>query len=247
MAIDHSILSFFTNAGPVVKLVMLILLGASLFSWTVILQRYQQLKKISASTFLHLQEFSSSNGNLASIYRNLRQEEGEISPAEQITRAGLEEYLRLRKCKLTTQEVVAGVERRMDTQIIRGIHGLKANLASLATIGSTSPYVGLFGTVWGIMTSFQALGAVQLATIAMVAPGISEALIATAMGLFAAIPAVVAYNRFCNQIQRIETEWDLLREEMLCSLLANHGQESMISSYQSTQVKVNPLHEQATY
>lgn len=128
--------------------------------------------------------------------------------------AGFREFIRLRKQGGVAPSVILeGIQRAMRIARSREMDKLEQHLSFLATVGSTSPYVGLFGTVWGIMTSFHALGSAQQATIAMVAPGISEALIATAMGLFAAIPAVIAYNRFANEVERLLNQYDTFQEE----------------------------------
>ena len=129
--------------------------------------------------------------------------------------AGYEEYQKLNQhAEISPEAVIEGAERAMRLASTQHIEQLEKNVSFLATIGSTSPYIGLFGTVWGIMNAFRALGQVQQASIAMVAPGISEALIATAIGLFAAIPAVIAYNRFSNQLERIETQYESFQDEL---------------------------------
>ena len=138
---------------------------------------------------------------------------------EKVFEAGYEEYLRLRQeRRVNTESIIPGVQRAMRVALTRETDRLEQHLNFLATVGSTSPYIGLFGTVWGIMSSFRALGTAHQATIAMVAPGISEALIATAMGLLAAIPAVIAYNRFSDQVERLETRYDNFREEFTAIL-----------------------------
>ncbi len=142
---------------------------------------------------------------------------------EGIFEAGFGEFTRLRtQAGLTPLQILEGVRRAMRVGQLREIDRLEESLATLATVGSTSPYVGLFGTVWGIMGAFQGLGNVQQATLAMVAPGIAEALIATAMGLFAAIPAVVAYNRYADKVNRLELRYDTFTEEF-STLLQRHA------------------------
>jgi biopolymer transport protein TolQ len=142
---------------------------------------------------------------------------------EGIFEAGFSEFTRLRtQSGMTPDQVLEGVRRAMHVGQLREIDRLEESLATLATVGSTSPYVGLFGTVWGIMGAFQGLGNVQQATLALVAPGIAEALIATAMGLFAAIPAVVAYNRYADKVNRLELRYDTFAEEF-SSLLQRHA------------------------
>jgi biopolymer transport protein TolQ len=142
---------------------------------------------------------------------------------EKIFEAGYKEFSRLQKQKNIDPEVILdGAQRSMRIAMNKEVDHLETNLSFLATVGSTSPYIGLFGTVWGIMNSFQALGTVQQATIAMVAPGISEALIATAMGLFAAIPAVIAYNRYSNDAERLINRYDNFLEEF-AAILHRHA------------------------
>jgi biopolymer transport protein TolQ len=140
--------------------------------------------------------------------------------------AGFRDFRRLKsQGGLTPEQLVEGSRRAMRVSQLREVDRLEQSLAFLATVGSTSPYVGLFGTVWGIMNSFQSLGNAQSATLAMVAPGIAEALIATAMGLFAAIPAVIAFNRFADQVGRMEVRYDTFMEEF-SSILQRHAHDS---------------------
>ncbi len=213
MAVDHSLLSFFTGASLVVKLVMLILLAASIVSWTLIFQRSGFINRAKKGISDFEQRFWSGE-DLNKLYTYLS--DGKVIPEgmSQIFVAGFKEFLRLRQQTQAQPAVIMeGVQRTMRVAHSRELDKLENHLSFLATVGSTSPYVGLFGTVWGIMTSFQALGNASQATVAMVAPGISEALIATAMGLFAAIPAVVAYNRFANRVERIANQYDDFLEE----------------------------------
>ena len=142
---------------------------------------------------------------------------------ESIFESGFREFSRLRQQNLPSDELLEGSRRAMRVAQLREIDRLEHNLAMLATVGSTSPYVGLFGTVWGIMSAFHNLGNVQQATLAAVAPGIAEALIATAIGLFAAIPAVIAYNRFSDQVSRLELRFDTFMEEFSSILQRNSG------------------------
>jgi biopolymer transport protein TolQ len=213
VAVDHSLLSFFTGASLVVKLVMLILLAASIVSWTLIFQRSGFINRAKKGISDFEQRFWSGE-DLNKLYTYLS--DGKVIPEgmSQIFVAGFKEFLRLRQQTQAQPAVIMeGVQRTMRVAHSRELDKLENHLSFLATVGSTSPYVGLFGTVWGIMTSFQALGNASQATVAMVAPGISEALIATAMGLFAAIPAVVAYNRFANRVERIANQYDDFLEE----------------------------------
>lgn len=196
-AVDHmSMWSLVSNASLVVQLVMLSLLGASVMSWVLIFQRSSMLRAAKNG----LEEFEErfwSGIDLSKLYRQVSASPNVDSGPEQIFRAGFKEFSRLRQQPgVDPVAVMDGVSRAMRVAISREEERLDQSLPFLATVGSTSPYVGLFGTVWGIMNSFRGLAQVQQATLATVAPGIAEALIATAIGLFAAIPAVIAYNRF---------------------------------------------------
>lgn len=213
MAADPSLWSFIVGASPVVKCVMLLLVGASVVSWTFIFQHGLFLKHAKQALLAFEDRFWSGR-DLNKLYDGLGNRNTELQGLESIFHSGFREYARLnQRPNVTTDALMSGVERAMRVAQAREMDKLERHLSFLATVGSTSPYVGLFGTVWGIMTSFQALGSVQQASIAMVAPGISEALIATAMGLFAAIPAVIAYNRFNNDVERLANAYDTFQEE----------------------------------
>ena len=196
-AVDQmSMWSLISNASLVVQFVMLILVGASITSWVIIFQRSQLLRaaRNSLNTF---EDRFWSGVDLSKLYRQVSNEPDPDSGVEQIFRAGFKEFSRLSQQQGANPEsVMDGVARSMRVAISHEEEKLEQSLPFLATVGSTSPYIGLFGTVWGIMNSFRGLAQVQQATLATVAPGIAEALIATAIGLFAAIPAVIAYNRF---------------------------------------------------
>ena len=210
----HSDMSFFSlilNASLLVQLVMLILLVASVFSWTAIFDRYKTLKEAKEESETFESRFWSG-GDLGELYRRL-EKDPTLEGQSAIFVAGFKEYARLREHEAEPMAIVEGVRRAMRASVGRELDKLENHLSFLATVGSTSPYVGLFGTVWGIMNAFQALGNVKQATLNLVAPGIAEALIATAMGLFAAIPAVVAYNRFANSVERLENRYDDFIEE----------------------------------
>lgn len=212
MVSEPSLWSFIANAGLLVKIVMLILLAASIYSWTIIFQRMLYFQEISLSIKKFEQDFWSGH-DLAKLYQDLSVRKDNLCGLELIFYTGFGEYIRLNKQISQKDDIVNATGRVMRVALAREIAKLEQNLPFLATIGSTSPYVGLFGTVWGIMTSFRALGGAQQATMAMVAPGISEALIATAMGLFAAIPAVVAYNRYASQVEKFANIYDNFTEE----------------------------------
>ena len=214
MGNDLSIISLVLEASLVVQFVLLVLLAASVASWAVIFEKRRSIKRAVEAAGDFEASFWSG-GDLTTLYRNIARTE--VSPLGMagIFEAGFREFGRLKQeGGLTSQQIVEGSRRSMHVSQMREVDKLERNLAFLATVGSTSPYVGLFGTVWGIMTSFQALGNVQSATIAMVAPGITEALIATAMGLVAAIPAVIAYNRYADQVDRLEVRYDVFMEEL---------------------------------
>lgn len=194
-----SVFALIMQASFVVQLVMLMLLAASVLSWVVIVQR----SRLLAATSQQVHEFEErfwSGADLNDLYRECQQQES-TSAIENVFMAGLKEFGKMRQQKTTDPDaIVAGVQRAMRITITREAEALDTHLPFLATVGSTSPYIGLFGTVWGIMHAFQGLAMEKQATIATVAPGISEALIATAMGLLAAIPAVIFYNRFASRV-----------------------------------------------
>jgi biopolymer transport protein TolQ len=212
MSSDLSLIGLFLNASMLVKMVMLMLLMGSMISWALIFQRWQ--------TFKHSQTMADNFENtfwsgidLNKLYQTLSVQRKEASGTENIFLAGFKEFVRLRKQSVQPAAIMEGAQRAMRVAMGREVERLEMHLTFLATVGSVSPYVGLFGTVWGIMNSFRALGAVQQATLSMVAPGISEALVATAMGLFAAIPAVVAYNRYSHRLQSLTNQYANFLEE----------------------------------
>ncbi len=225
MSLDNSLWSYFANASAVVKFVMLILLVASIVSWTLIIQRGMLLKR-AKQAFKQFEEQFWSGIELSVLYKNTNDSANDINGVQNIFRSGFREFIKVsQKVGKSTDAAVEGAARAMRVAQSRAVDKLEQHLSTLATIGSTSPYVGLFGTVWGIMTAFHALGSVQQATISMVAPGISEALIATAMGLFAAIPAVVAYNRYANEVERLENQYATFSEEFYAVLYRQgHGE-----------------------
>jgi len=213
MPAELSLLDLVLNASIVVQLVLVSLVLASIISWSMIFDRAWVLKRARQTTDDFEQRFWSG-GDLGALYRDLEQDQRGVSGSAAIFRAGFKEYMRLRKSdNAGLMAVLQGTERSMRVALSREMDRLEVNLPFLATVGSTSPYVGLFGTVWGIMYAFQALGNVKQATLALVAPGISEALVATAMGLFAAIPAVVAYNRYSSQVERLNNRYQEFMEE----------------------------------
>lgn len=201
------------HASLPVKLVLLILLAFSFLSWVIIVRKYTLLKQSVESADAFEDRFWSG-ADLAALFREVGGRGDQAGGLENVFEAGFREFARQRQRKGGDSRVVLeGTERAMRVVGTREVEKLEQNLEFLANVGSISPYVGLFGTVWGIMVAFQGLANVKEATIAMVAPGISEALVATAMGLFAAIPAVWAYNRYANKVERIATRYDTFQEE----------------------------------
>lgn len=219
---EMSILALVLEASFLVQLVMLLLVAASVASWAVMLRKHRMLKAAEESADRFEKSFWAG-GDLSELYRELAGETRELEGMEAMFEAGFAEFVEgQRRSGRTPDDIVESARRSMRVVHIREIDRLEDNLAFLATVGSTSPYVGLFGTVWGIMNSFRALGTAQQATLSMVAPGIAEALIATAMGLFAAIPAVVGYNRYANKVERLEVRFDTFVEEF-CSILERNA------------------------
>ncbi len=222
MTADYSFIDLILNASLVVQLVMLILVVASVVSWTMIFNKRLLLKHSKNDADIFEERFWSSE-DLSPLYNRITAGRYESSGMEKIFGAGYKEFSRLQKQEsIDPEAVLDGAQRSMRIAMNKEVDHLETNLSFLATVGSTSPYIGLFGTVWGIMNSFQALGTVQQATISMVAPGISEALVATAMGLFAAIPAVIAYNRYSNDVERLINRYDNFLEEF-SSILHRHA------------------------
>ncbi len=211
-----SILSLILNASVLVQAVMAILFLASAISWVMIIQRGMYLSAAQRD-FRQFEETFWSGIDLSSLYREIsEQQEENVAPTgiENIFRAGFGEFNRLvRLEKPDPDAVIESTDRAMRIALSREEESLGTHLPFLASVASVSPYIGLFGTVWGIMNSFRGLAMVQQATLATVAPGISEALIATAMGLFAAIPAVIAYNRYAALAERMNTSYETFADE----------------------------------
>ena len=211
-----SILSLIVNASLLVQLVMAILLLASVISWIMIVQRGLYLRN-AEDDFRNFEDTFWSGIDLNNLYQELTElvhKDGAGDGVENVFRAGFKEFRRLMQSeKANPDAVMAGTDRAMRIALSREEEKLSANLPFLASVASVSPYIGLFGTVWGIMNAFRGLAMVQQATLATVAPGISEALIATAMGLFAAIPAVLAYNRYAAKVEVIGANYETFAEE----------------------------------
>ncbi|MCR4301020.1 MAG: protein TolQ [Sulfuricaulis sp.] len=208
-----ALLSLVRHASLPVQLVMLLLLAASVLSWTMIFRKWFAIKTAGRVANRFEAKFWSG-ANLNQMYAEQSKKDANATGIASIFIEGFREYRRLsQQTKVEPTEILDGVQRSMRVALSREIDYLETHLSFLATVGSTSPYIGLFGTVWGIMNSFRSLGMVQQATIAHVAPGIAEALIATAIGLFAAIPAVIAYNRYSNKVERLVTRYEIFMEE----------------------------------
>lgn len=218
MSSELSLFNLMLNASTVVQIVMFILIMASVASWAYIFSKYREIRR-AMETSNEFEERFWSGIDLADLYRQLAHEKYKSEGMENIFLSGFKEFARLRQQSgITPEAVIEAAQRGMRVALSRELELLDEHLPFLATVGSTSPYIGLFGTVWGIMNSFRALGAAKQATLAMVAPGISEALVATAMGLLAAIPAVMAYNRYSTDIGRLANRYEAFTEEFLSVL-----------------------------
>jgi biopolymer transport protein TolQ len=219
---DFSIFTLVTQASWVVQLVMAGLLIASLASWTVIFGKLFGLKRVRSGNEDFERDFWAGK-NLNELYAEAAKR-ADGSPMERIFASGMREFLKLREKRVADAgALLDGARRAMRASFQREMDTVESNLSFLASVGSVSPYVGLFGTVWGIMHAFVGLSNMQQVTLATVAPGIAEALVATAIGLFAAIPAVIAYNRFARDIDRIAMQLDTFIEEFSNILQRNTG------------------------
>jgi len=219
---DVTVVGLLLDASLPVQIVMLLLIGASLVSWRIIFMKRRLIRRTKDAS----DEFEASfwsGGDLNTLYQSATREKGGSAGMASIFESGFREFNRaLHQGEVNTDKLVEECRRAMRVAQMREVDRLEQSLATLATIGSTSPYVGLFGTVWGIMHAFMGLANVQSATLAVVAPPIAEALIATAMGLFAAIPAVIAYNRYADKVVRLEYRYDGFTEEF-SSILQRHA------------------------
>ena len=222
MSADLTVLGLLMGASLPVKIVMLLLIAASVVSWSIIFTKRRLIRRTKDAS----DEFEAafwSGGDLNTLYQSATRAKGGSIGMASIFEAGFREFNRaLQAGGNSSNKIVEECRRAMRVAQMREVDRLEQNLATLATIGSTSPYVGLFGTVWGIMVAFIQIGSQQTATLAVVAPPIAEALIATAMGLFAAIPAVIAYNRYADKVVRLEIRYDGFTEEF-SSILARHA------------------------
>lgn len=209
-----SIIELVRDASIVVQIVLALLVFASIASWAVIFRKHSELSG-SRSAADRFEDNFWSGGDLTAMFRAIEQSRKKTVGMESIFESGFREFARLRQQSgMTAAQLIDGSRRAMRVALLKETDRLEKSLGMLASTGSISPYVGLFGTVWGIMAAFHGLGNVQQATIAMVAPHISEALVATAMGLFAAIPATLAYNRYAEQVGRLELRFDTFAEEL---------------------------------
>jgi biopolymer transport protein TolQ len=211
---DLSFFSLIIEASFLVQLVMLLLLVLSILSWTIVLQKWKLLKEVDQNTRSFENKFWSG-GDISTLYKSLQASDKEKIGIEAVFVSGFSEYARLNRQKVDNGILISGTQRAMRVALAREMDRLDAHNDFLATVGSVSPYIGLFGTVWGIMNAFRGLANTQNATLAMVAPGISEALVATAMGLFAAIPSVVAYNRFSHDVDKVITHFENFADEFI--------------------------------
>jgi len=219
MKTDFSIYHMIAGSGVMVQVVLALLLIASIISWALIFRKIGELRRAEAAAGAFESEFWSG-GDLADLYRRLERDKSATALAA-VFRSGFREFARLVRHGRPGPSALASARRAMDAARTRELDRLEGSMGFLATVGSTAPYVGLFGTVWGIMAAFQGLGHAEQATLKMVAPGISEALIATAMGLFAAIPATIAYNRFANQVDRLDGRIESFSDEF-SNVLEHH-------------------------
>lgn len=219
---EMSVIGLLLNASIPVQIVMLLLMIASLMSWSIIFTKRRLIRKTTSAS----DEFEAnfwSGGDLNTLYQSASRQKGGSFGMSSIFEAGFREFNRaVQQGDVEPDKLIEESRRAMRVAQMREVDRLEQSLATLATIGSTSPYVGLFGTVWGIMGAFMGLANVQSATLAVVAPPIAEALIATAMGLFAAIPAVIAYNRYADKVVRLEYRYDGFTEEF-SSILQRHA------------------------
>lgn len=211
---DLSLLSLILSASVPVQIVMLILLAASVLSWTYIFSKHSALKRANEQTARFENDFWAG-GDLSVLQQAIASRPAEHGALARIFDSGMREFIKARQNKVNATALLDGPRRAMYATLQREVDELESRLNFLATTGSVSPYIGLLGTVWGIMHAFIGLSTMQQATLAAVAPGIAEALIATAIGLFAAIPAVIAYNRYTNAIDSLATRFDSFIDEFL--------------------------------
>ena len=226
MTHDLSIVQLMLNASWVVQAVVALLVTVSVISWAAIFRKVFAIRRVRAHNEIFERDFWSGR-NLNELYAAAAQSARSGGPMERIFASGMREYQKLRERRITDNSALLdGARRAMRASFQREVDALEVNLSFLGTVGSVAPYVGLFGTVWGIMHAFTGLAALTQVTLASVAPGIAEALVATAIGLFAAIPAVVAYNRFAHDIDRLANTMETFMEEFSNILQRNLGAQS---------------------
>ena len=212
---NQSLMQLILSASVVVQAVMVILLLMSVMAWTVTFAKHYQLRRAAKEAQAFDQTFWHSS-ELTALYHEVTQRPGDAKGNQAIFEAGFSEFVRLKKQGVNeATDLIAGTQRAMKVAFTKQVGHLENHIALLATVGSSAPYIGLFGTVWGVMHAFSSLGDVKNATLAAVAPGISEALIATAIGLFAAIPAVIAYNRMAVRLEKVTTQYENFAEGFL--------------------------------
>ena len=211
---DLSIISLILHASIVVKIVLTILLALSVISWTMIFQKWFQVQRAQKATEDFEKRFWGG-ADLGSLFEGAQMRRDKSGPEEKIFAAGMAEYTKLQDRGIDSAHVLDGVKRAMRAVYQREMDSLESGLSILASIGSVSPYIGLFGTVWGVMNAFTGLSTLTNVSLAVVAPGIAEALVATAIGLFAAIPAVAAYNCYATATGRLFNRFDAFTEEFL--------------------------------
>ncbi len=223
---DMSIITLVLHASFVVQLVMLLLIGVSIASWAAIFRKLIALKRVNSLNETFEREFWSGT-SLNDLFASATQNAKLAGPMERLFASGMREFQKLKERRISDPgTLLDGARRAMRASFQREMDVVESQLSFLASVGSVSPYVGLFGTVWGIMHAFTGLAALQTVTLSTVAPGIAEALVATAIGLFAAIPAVVAYNRFARDIDRVATQLETFMEEFSNILQRNVGGQS---------------------
>jgi biopolymer transport protein TolQ len=227
---DLDILQLVLHASWVVQLVMLLLMLVSIASWSAIFRKIFALQRVKSLNEVFEREFWSGS-SLNELYTTAASKGVNSGPMERIFASGMREYQKLRERRITDAgTLLDGARRAMRARLQREMDMAESQLAFLATVGSISPYIGLFGTVWGIMHAFTGLASLQQVTLATVAPGIAEALVATAIGLFSAIPAVISYNRFAHDVDRIAIKLETFIEEFSNILQRNLGAQSASSS-----------------
>jgi len=212
---DASLIEILLEASPVVQAVIVLLGIMSLIGWAIAFAKRAQIRKAAKMTLAFQEKFDTTN-DLTQLYHELHNIKNKNKGVEKLFESGYQEFVRLKKQGVSDiNDLLAGTQRTMKVAFSKEVERLESHLSTLATIGSSAPYIGLFGTVWGVMHAFQSLGNIQHATLAAVAPGIAEALVATAIGLFAAIPAVIAYNSLSSRADRVLAQYEMFADGFL--------------------------------